>query len=242
VRRADKRLRITARLIDTSTGIQVCAERYDRDLKDIFSIQDNIADRVVAALSEKLSAGPLRRVASVYTPNTEAYDFYIQGRAKRIPPTPQNLAAALALFEKAIDCDPKFAGGYAGAAYVHIMRYGNPSPQGKTPSAELETALQLAQKAVKLDPSFGPGWGSLSEAFLRKGRFKDAIKARKKAMEMSPNGSLMRASYGQLLGHIGRADQGVTTLYHRDCKTHTCLQISGGNDALCRRATQSTPA
>ena len=209
VRRADKRLRITARLIDTSTGIQIWAERYDRDLKDIFSIQDDIADRVVAALSAKLSTGPLHRVARAYTPNSEAYDYYIHGRAKRIPPTPPNLAAALALFEKAISRDPKFAGGYAGAAYVHILRYGNPSPKGKTPSAELETALRLAQKAVRLDPSFGPGWGSLSEAYMRKGLFEDALKAQKKAMELSPSDSLMRASYGRLLGHIGRAEEGI---------------------------------
>ena len=209
VRRADKHLRITARLIDTSTGIQVWAERYDRELKDIFSIQDDIADRVVSALSEKLSAGPLRRVARVYTPNSDAYDYYIHGRANRIPPTPTNLAAALSLFEKAIERDPKFAGGFAGAAYVHILRYGNPFPPGKSPSAELETALRLAQKAVKLDPSFGPGWGSLSEAYMRKGLFEDALKAQKKAMELSPNDSLMRAAYGRLLGHIGRAEEGI---------------------------------
>ena len=200
MRRADKHLRITARLIDTSTGIQVWAERYDRELKDIFSIQDDIADRVVSALSEKLSAGPLRRVARAYTPNSDAYDYYIHGRANRIPPTPTNLAAALSLFEKAIERDPKFAGGFAGAAYVHILRYGNPFPPGKSPSAELETALRLARKAVKLDPSFGPGWGSLSEAYMRKGLFEDALKAQKKAMELSPNDSSDARSLWAVVG------------------------------------------
>jgi adenylate cyclase len=209
VRRAGNRLRITATLIDAAAGDQVWAERYDRDLKDVFAIQDDIADRVVAALSKKLKEGLLNRVARSYTPNLEAYDLYIQGRAKRIPPTPSNLAAALEMFEKAIEIDPGFAGGYAGGAYVHVLRYGNPSLPGASPSNDLETALRLAEKAVTLDPTFGPAWGSLSEAYTRKGRYDDALQAIQKAMEAAPNDSLMRATYGRLLGHIGRPQEGI---------------------------------
>lgn len=209
VRRAGNKLRITAKLIDAATGVQVWAERYDRDLKDVFAIQDDIADRVVAALSKRLKEGSLNRVARSYTPKLEAYDFYIQGRAKRIPPTLANLAAALNLFEKAIEIDPDFAGGYAGAAYVHVLKYGNPGMPGASPSNDLETALRLAEKATKLDPTFGPGWGSLSEAYTRKGRYDDALQAIEKAMETAPNDSLMRATYGRLLGHIGRPEEGI---------------------------------
>ncbi len=209
VRRVGNRLRITAKLIDTAAGVQVWAERYDRESKDIFAIQDEIPDRVVAALSQRLQDGALNRVARSYTPNLEAYDLYIQGRAKRIPPTPPNLEAALKLFEKAIEIDPKLAGGYAGAAYVHILKYGNPSPPGGSPLNQFNVALRLAEKAVKLDPTFGPAWGSLSEAYSRNGRFDDALQAIKKAIKVAPNDSLMRATYGRLLGHMGRPKEGI---------------------------------
>jgi adenylate cyclase len=209
VQRSDNRLRITVKLIDAESGVQIWADRYDRDLKDIFAIQDDIATRVVAALSRMLKGGSLSRIARVYTPVPEAYDLYIQGRAKRIPPTPANLAAALKMFEKTIELDPRFAGGYAGAAYVHLLRYGNPHMAGASPAAILDTALRFAERAVKLDPTFGPAWGSLSEAYMRKGRFDDALNAIEKAIKAAPNDSLMRATYGRLLGHIGRQQDGI---------------------------------
>ena len=209
VRRADNRLRITAKLIDTTAGVQIWAERYDRDLNDVFSIQDDIANRVVTELSRKLKSGTLNRVARSYTPSLEAYDLYIQGRAKRIPPTPVNLAAGLLTFEKAIEIDPNFAGGYAGAAYVHVLRYGNPFLPAVSPPHELKAALQLAEMAVKLDPTFGPAWGSLSEAYSREGRFDDALQAIERAMKAAPNDSLMRTTYGRLLGHMGRSKEGI---------------------------------
>lgn len=209
VRRAGNRLRITAKLIDIANGVQVWAERYDRGQKDIFAIQDDIAERVVAALSERLKKGTLNRVARSYTPNVEAYDLYIQGRAKRIPPTPANLAAALKMFDKAIEIDPDFAGGYAGAAYVHVLKYGNPYQPEMSPANDLEAAIRLAEKAVRLDPSFGPAWGSVAEAYLRKRRYDEALVAIEKAMGAAPNDSLMRATYGRLLGFIGRPQKGI---------------------------------
>lgn len=209
VQRAKKRLRITVKLIDTESGAQIWADRYDRDMTDIFAIQDDIATRVVAALSSMLEEGSLSRVARSYAPVPEAYDFYIRGRATSIPPTPANLTGALKLFEKAIELDPRFAGGYAGAAYVHLLMYGNPQLAGVEPAAILDKATQLAERTVKLDPAFGPGWGSLSEAYLRKQRFDEALSAIKTALKASPNDALMRATYGRLLGHIGRPDEGI---------------------------------
>ena len=113
------------------------------------------------------------------------------------------------MFVKAIAIDPDFAGGYAGAAYVHVLRYGNPSPRGTPPGEELETAQGLAEKAVALDPTFGPAWASLSEVYARKGRHDDALRAIETAMEAAPNDSLRRATYGRLLGRVGRPEDGI---------------------------------
>lgn len=209
VRRAGDKVRITAKLIDAKSGDQVWADRYDRDAQGLFAIQDDIAHRVVAQLARTFGADTLTRVERTHTPNIEAYDLYIQGRAKRIPPTPLNLAAALKMFEKAMEIDPKFAGGYAGAAYVHVLRYDGDPAHTAVAEAELDIALRLAEKAVALDPAFGPGWGSLAEAYIRKRRFEDAFKAIRTAIDMAPTDSLMRASYGKYLSYVGRADEGA---------------------------------
>jgi adenylate cyclase len=209
VRRAGGKIRITATLVDAQTGGQLWAERFDRETRDVFAIQDEIAGRVVRQLSETLKGGPLSRAKRTYTPDVEAYDLYIQGRAKRIPPTPPNLRAALAYSEKAIEIDPKFAGGYAGASLVRVLIHAAWGGDSGTPDAELDQALKLAQKAVELDPSFGPAWGSLAEAYFRKGRHEDALEAVKKAIAAAPSDSLMRARYGRFLGYVRRPSEGI---------------------------------
>ncbi len=208
VRRVDDQLRITAKLIDVDTGAQVWAERFDRNMSDVLAIQDEIADRVVSELSTRLEDGSLNRVKRAYTPSGEAYDLYIQGRAKRIPPTPPNLSAALKLFNQSIEADPRFAGGYAGASYVRVLMYSE-GIGGGLAQDNLKASEELAEKAVELDPAFGPGWGSLAEVYLRERRFDEALAAIIKAIEMAPNDSLMRASYGRILGYVGRAEDGI---------------------------------
>ena len=209
VRRAGERVRITAKLIDGASGDQLWAERFDRETKNIFAIQDEIAERVVAALSQAIGSLSLNRAARAYTPDIEAYDLYIQGRAKRIPPTPGNLAAALAMFERAIRIDPTFAGGYAGAAFTHVLLSADSTILSDAPSDHIETALRQARKAVELDPGFGPGWGSLAEASSRKGLFDEVFEAIQNAMKAAPSDSLMRALYGRYLGLAGQPQEGI---------------------------------
>ncbi len=209
VQREGDRLRITARMVDVQNGAQVWAERYDRDANDLFAIRDEIAASVVANLSSSLTGIALSPVKRGYTPDIEAYDFYIRGRAKRIPPTPDNLAAAQDLFDRAIAKDPKFAGGYAGSAFTHILRYALSTVSPAESEQHLDTALGLARKAVELDPAFGPAHGSLAQAYLRKHRYDDALDAIRKAVEIAPNDSLMRALYGNFLGIVGRPEEGI---------------------------------
>jgi len=208
VRRAGGKIRITATLIDAQTGGQLWAERFDRDTQDIFAIQDEISGRVVQQLSETLKGISLKRIERTYTPKVEAYDLYIKGRAERIPPTPPNLKSALAKFEKAIEIDPKFAGGYAGASIAHVLIHAAWGGAG-SPAAELDKALKLGQEAVKIDPAFGPAWGSLAEAYFRKGRHEDALEAVQKAIVAAPSDSLMRARYGRFLGYVRRPAEGI---------------------------------
>jgi adenylate cyclase len=98
VRRQEHRLRVSAQLYDPKADKQVWAERYERDIDDLLAVQDDISEKVVAAISAKLLAGALTRQVRTYTPNIEAYDLYIRGRAAGIPPTPSNIAKASELF------------------------------------------------------------------------------------------------------------------------------------------------
>ena len=206
VRRGENRLRISVQLYDAKADRQVWAERYDRDLKDLFAVQDDISARVVNAISAKLAVGTLVRQVRAYTPNVLAYDFYIRGRATRIPPTPANLAKASELFEQSIAVDPKFAGGYAGASVTNVLRYEHCAKSCDGLSAK---ALELANKAVDLDPTFGPSYGSLAEVLFRRGELKEALVAIQKAVDAAPNAALMRANYGRILGHSGRYEEGL---------------------------------
>lgn len=209
VRRAGEKLRITATLIDANTGGQLWAERFDRDTQDVFAIQDEIAGRVVRQLSETLRGVSLQRIERTYTPKVEAYDLYMKGRAERIPPTPPNLRAALAKFEKAIEIDPKFAGGYAGASFARALIHAAWGADNPKVDSQLDAALKLGQKAVEIDPEFGPAWGSLAEAYFRKGRHDEALVAVRKAIAAAPSDSLMRARYGRFLGYVRRSAEGI---------------------------------
>lgn len=210
VRRSGNMIRITAKLIETKSGKQLWAERFDRDANGLFTIQDEISARVVDQFAHTLDQAALKKLSPrTYTPNVDAYDLYIHGRAKRIPPTPANMAAALEMFQKAIQIDPQFAGGYAGAAVVYVLLYDiTPAPREQA-LVKLEKATQLAEQAVDLDPEFGPGWGSLAEAYIRKAQFEKAFSAIQMAIQKAPNDSLMRASYGKFLSYAGRPAEGI---------------------------------
>lgn len=209
VRRSKEKIRISTRLIDAKSGKQIWAERFDRQVNDLFAVQDEITERVVSQLSSLYAGSNLTAQVRAYTPNLEAYDLYIKGRAQRIPPTPKNLAAAQKSFAQAMSLDPQFAGGYAGASQVQLLTAFGAGNSPQDYKNKMAGALELAQKAVALDPQFGPGWGSLAEVRFRLGEFDVAIEAVKKAIALAPSDSLMRANYGRYLGYMGRGEEGA---------------------------------
>ena len=113
VRRAGDKIRINAQLIDATTGGHLWAERYDRDLKDIFALQDEVTQKIVAALAVKLTEDEQKRLVRKYTDNIEAYDFYLQGMEYKNRYTKEANIQARQMFERAIDLDPEFAAAYA---------------------------------------------------------------------------------------------------------------------------------
>ena len=209
VRKAGARLRITAELIDTSTGGHLWAERYDGELTDVFALQDEITKQIVGALKVTLTKGEQEQVSKRYTENLEAYDYFLRGRAHQAGMTKEGNARAREMYEKAIELDPSFAGAYAQLSFCHFRdwRY-----QWTNEPKALDLALEAAQTAVVLDDSLPLAYASLGWALLWKRRHEEAIKEGQRALELDPNFAEGYARMGEILNLAGRPEEGVALL------------------------------
>jgi adenylate cyclase len=151
VQKAGDRVRINAQLVDTMTGHHVWTERYDRELKDIFTLQDEVIQKIVFALKVKLTPEEQERFRRTPTDNLEAYDFFLRGVGSFYRSTTEANAQARQLFEKAIALDPQYAGAYAWLGWTYWMEWVFHSSQD--PQRDLERAFELAQRARALDDS-----------------------------------------------------------------------------------------
>ena len=125
VRRAGNRVRVTAQLIDGTTGGHVWAERYDRDLVDIFALQDELTHEIVAALSIRLTRDEERRIERRGTTSVEAHDVYLRGRDQLFRHTREGVQAAFATLARAVELDPHFAAAQALLGMAYILSYIN---------------------------------------------------------------------------------------------------------------------
>ena len=206
VRKAGERVRINAQLIDATTGGHLWAERYDKDLKDIFAVQDEITEKIVAALEVTLSGGEQEQVARRYTDNLEAYDLFLRGQEYYRRGTLEAYAQARQMFEKAIELDPDFAAAYAELSYMHYMLRASHS--GGV-SGALEQALELAQKAVELDDSLPLAHTRLGWIYLRLKQHDQAIAEAKRAVALDPNYAEGYAVLGYILNWAVRSEEGI---------------------------------
>ncbi|MEE8528550.1 MAG: adenylate/guanylate cyclase domain-containing protein, partial [Gammaproteobacteria bacterium] len=152
VRKAGNRLRITAQLIDSETDHHLWAEHYDRELEDVFAVQDEVARKVADALEVALTRGESKLLAQAPTDNIEAYDVYLRARNTPWPMTRHNIRAARIAYERVIEIDPAFAGGYAGKSMMHataVLWGYSDDREGDT-----ATAFEMARRAVELDQDF----------------------------------------------------------------------------------------
>ena len=198
VRRSGNRLRVNVQLVDAATGFQLWAERYDRDMKDVLDVQDDVTAKIVNALSVELTEAERQRGARRYTINVEAYDEFLRGQSLYVRSTPEDNLQARVLFQQAIDRDPGFARAYGAMAlsYVDEFRFG----WGKNPATALERAFELANKAVALDDQLPQAYRALSYAYLHKREFSRAIDTIQRAIVLDPNDADGRASLA--LSHI----------------------------------------
>jgi adenylate cyclase len=182
VRRAGDRVRITGQLIETSTDSHLWSETYDREMKDVFAIQDDIAQSIVDALQMTLTPKDRRALQYVATSNPEAYDYYLKGRKFMYAMSSRNFEHAIRMYDKAIELDPNYAIAYAGIAdtYSQMFRFSDASPQNAA------KALEASMHAVELDPDSAEAHASRGLALFINEEYQRAEKHFETAILLNP--------------------------------------------------------
>ena len=211
IRRAGNRVRITAQLIDAATGGHVWAERFDRDLTDIFEVQDEVTRRIVDALKVVLTPDEEERLATVATRSPEAHDCFLRGRELLMHTLRgrESFQAALRLFERAIELDPNYADAHGGLAMTYNYDYLNHwSDESDLAS---ERSLASARRAVTLAPDEPYGHHALSLVVGVSGDMATAREAADTALRLNPNFAPAYGSRGVV--EIYRAKPGAAIPY-----------------------------
>jgi adenylate cyclase len=206
VRKANDQIRVTAQLIDGTTGGHLWSERYDRPLTDIFALQDEIRQKIVIALKVKLTPEEQERFRRAPTTNLEAYSYYLRGQEYFFRFTKETILRARKMFERAIELDPQYAAAYArlGGTYRREWIGGwNQDPQA------LDRAFEFAQQAVTLDDSLALAHSVLGLVYQWKGQYNQAIAEGERAVTLAPNNAESYIWLAGILGPAGRAEEGI---------------------------------
>jgi adenylate cyclase len=209
VRRFGDRVRITAQMVDATTGYHLWAERYDRQVQDIFALQDEVTQKIVAALEVKLAGDEHKRLMQKETANLEAYDHYLRGLEYSNRFTMEANAQARELFEKSIELDPEFAPAYAGLGWTYFLDWS----RGWSPdSRSLTKALELAQKTISLNDSLPNAHSLLGFVYLWKKQHEEALEELEKVITLDPNYADGHAGLGEILIWVDRHEEAVRSI------------------------------
>ena len=203
VRKSGNRLRVTTQLIRADTGEHIWSETYDRELKDVFKVQDEIAGAVAAAL--KLKLAPTQEASSHGTANTEAYNQYLLGRQFWNRRTLDGYRHAVEAYKKAVSLDPGYAAAYAGLAIAE-----NYVADATGDTAGFKQAQAAAEKAVGLAPEQADGY--VARGYLRTTESWDWAGAQAdfaKALALDAGDSTLQRRYGQLQASLGRLPEAI---------------------------------
>jgi adenylate cyclase len=237
VRKAGARVRITAQLIDAVTGHHLWAERYDRDLDDIFALQDEIARAIVDALRIQLMPAERAAIGKRTTENVEAYQYYLMGRQHFLRLGRRNHLSARRLYQRAIEIDPDYARARAGLALAEgmLLRTGDPSASVVTLRSEAGRALVMdsslaeahaadamaqleedqiglasaaCRRAIALDPDLYEGHLTLGDVLRMERKFAEAARAYEEAAEVDRNSCAALAMLWDCRKTLGDDEEG----------------------------------
>lgn len=209
-RKVETKVRITAQLIDALTGHHLWAERYDREIKDIFALQDEITMKIITALQVKLTQGEQAVLIGKGTKNLEAYIKCMQALANLTRHTKEANATGRKLAEEAVALDPKYPRGYVALAQTYVLDIL--LGMTDTPEKSMAKAVELTKKAITLDDSEPDAHGVLGYLYTMMGQHEKAIAEVERAVSLNPNsfGNLNRLGF--VLLNAGMAEEAISVI------------------------------
>ena len=210
VRKAGNRVRITAQLIDAGSGGHLWAERFDRDLTDIFSMEDEVVEKIVRALAVTLTQGEERRLRRRGTGNVEAYELWLRGRELLTRSTRDSVEQARAMYRRAIEIDMNFPAPHAGLALAAISDYV--SDWALDPAQALDEAERWARRAVELNDQEPVSHMALGNVLLWRRDHEGALSEFRHMIVLDPNFAQGQAATGLALMYAGRAAEALESI------------------------------
>jgi adenylate cyclase len=235
VRKTGEKVRITAQLIDALSGHHLWAERYDRDLKDIFALQDEITLKIVTALQVKLTTGEQGRLMAKGTANLEAYLKYMQFREQGTRVTKEGNAAARKLAEEVIALDPKYPRGYLALGLTHNMDIA--LGLSESPQRSSAQAIELVKKAISLDNSYSFAYSVLGVSYVMARQYDKGVAEAERAVALDPNSAENLVYLAFVLCHAGRPEETIPLIESAERLNPIPLSLQLGWMALAYRLT-----
>jgi adenylate cyclase len=203
IQKAGDQLRVNAQLIDALKGHHLWAERYDRELKDLFALQDEITMKVLTAMEVKLTRGESARFDR--TDSFEAWGYFVKGYSLFERYTPEDNAKARKLFEQALKIDPNYASAMAWLGWTHFIevRFG----WSETPGESIKRAFEIAQNSLALDENQPAVHSLFNTIYMIQMEHEKAIAEGKKAIELGPNDALAHVLLAQTMRYAGRFEE-----------------------------------
>jgi protein kinase/serine/threonine-protein kinase len=181
------------------TDEHLWAETYDRELKDIFEVQSDVAQKIAISLKAKLSASEIKRIEDKPTDNLSAYSYYLKGREYYYRYARGDNERAIRLFKNAIDLDPNYTLAYAGLGDCYAQKAG----RYVAATSWFDSALAVSNYAISLDPQCAEAYKALGLVYLFRGWLQKSLTANKKALKLNPNYHPALGNYAWLYIHLG---------------------------------------
>jgi len=207
VRKAGNQIRITAQLIDTDNGHHLWAGRFDRELTEIFALQDEITEKIVTALSIQLNGDEQQQLSRNTTNSFEAYDLFLQGQMLGARFTKEGFEQAAETYRNAIKLDPRFARAY-GALAVTLTRQVT-TGYSDSPAEMQERALEMVQKATAVNPYSPQAKWALGYVYMYRKQFDKAVEALERAVSLSPSYADGYAMLALIKNNLGHAEEAI---------------------------------
>jgi adenylate cyclase len=207
VQKKGNNVRINSQLIDAATGHHLWAERYDRDLKDLFKLQNEIVQTIVAKMAIQIDETERARVMRKDTENLSAYDYLLRGWEHFYQNTREGNKDARLMFKQAIEIDPRYSSAYAALAWSHL----NDFYYGWTmfPDKSLQQVHDLAKTALNMEESNALAHSALGAIYLRWRQYDLAMSELHRAIELNPNDTQSQRQLGSVMLYSGRKDEAI---------------------------------